>query len=101
MFFEFQGKYCIVRTESAGVFAGEILAASASSASVIMINARRLWFWAGASSLSQLAQEGVKRPQECKFPCEVPRLALLGVIEILPATAVARESIDSVPVWAQ
>jgi hypothetical protein len=65
-----------------------------------MTKVRRLWFWSGAASLSQLAMEGVKNPNECKFPCEVDRVELLQVIEILDVTDKARESIASVPVWA-
>lgn len=91
------GKYVIVRTYSAGVFAGEI--ESQSGKEIILKNARRLWFWKGAASLSQLAMEGVKNPKECKFPCEVDRVQLLEAIEILDTTVKARESITGVPVW--
>lgn len=91
--------YKIVRTYSAGVFAGYI--ESRNGQEVVLRNARRLWYWAGASSLSQLAMEGVKRPNECKFPCEVDRVELLQVIEILDVTKEARENITNVPVWKQ
>lgn len=89
--------YCIVRTYSAGVFAGYI--ESRNGQEVVMRNARRLWYWKGACSLSQLSQEGVKYPNECKFPCEVDRVELLQVIEILNCTPLAQESIASVKVW--
>jgi len=92
-------KYTIVRTYSAGVFAGYLESRNRQEA--ILRNARRLWFWAGAASLSQLAMEGVKKPKECKFPCEVDRVELLQVIEILDCTDEARESIASVEVWAE
>lgn len=42
--------YKIVRTYSAGVFAGEI--ESRNGREVVMKNARRLWYWDGAASLS-------------------------------------------------
>ncbi|MEF3075200.1 hypothetical protein V2P20_09195 [Methylobacter sp. Wu1] len=92
-------RYVIVRTYSAGVFAGTI--ESRNGKEVVMTNARRLWYWSGASSLSQLAMEGVKRPNDCKFPCEVDRVELTEAIEILDCTDAARESIASVPVWKQ
>ena len=92
-------KYVIVRTYSAGVFAGTFI--SRKGHEVILKNARRLWFWKGASSLSQLAMEGTKCPTECKFPCEVNRVELLNAIEILDVTTIAKKSIASVPVWAQ
>ena len=92
-------KYQVVRTYSAGVFAGYI--ESRKGQEVVMRGARRLWYWKGASSLSQLAREGVKCPDECKFPCEVDRVELLQVIEILDCTEEARKSIERVPVWKQ
>lgn len=92
-----ENKYFIVRTYSAGVFAGQI--ESRNDQHVVMTNARRLWYWSGAASLSQLAMEGVKDPDNCKFPCEVTRVELFQVIEILDTTAEAEKSIKSVPVW--
>lgn len=90
-------KYVIVRTYSAGVFAGEL--ESRNGQEVVLRNARRIWYWAGAASLSQLAMEGTKQPNECKFPCEVDRVELLQAIEILDVTPKAKESIKSVPIW--
>jgi len=90
-------KYVIVRTYSAGVFAGYL--ESKEGREVVLKNARRLWYWSGAASLSQLAMEGVKNPNECKFPCEVGSVTLLEVIEILDATEAAKKSIADVPVW--
>jgi hypothetical protein len=92
-------RYVIVRTYSAGVFAGTI--ESRNGKEVVMRNARRLWYWDGASSLSQLAMEGVKKPENCKFPCEVARIELTEAIEIIDCTEEAKQSIAGVPVWKQ
>lgn len=92
-------KYVIVRTYSAGVFAGEF--ESRSGQEVILKNARRLWYWAGAASLSQMAVDGTSRPESCKFPCAVPRVELLQAIEILDVTPKAEASIKAVPEWKQ
>jgi hypothetical protein len=92
-------KYVIVRSRGAGVFAGELESENGTEA--VLKNARRLWYWSGASSLSQLAMEGVKRPNDCKFPCEVDRVSLKEVCEILDTTEQARASIKGVPIWAQ
>ena len=91
--------YFIVRTYSAGVFAGEIVERNGQE--VEMVNARRLWYWSGAASLSQLAMEGVKKPDECKFPQEVTRVVLTKAIEILSCTKGAQESIKGVKIWKQ
>ena len=90
-------KYVIVRTYSAGVFAGYLK--SKKGQEIILEKARRLWYWKGAASLSQLAVDGVSSPQECKFPAEVSKIELLQAIEILDVTEKAKKSIASVAVW--
>ena len=92
-------KYVIARTYSAGVFAGEL--EKKEGKEVTLKNARRLWYWKGAASLSQLAMEGVTQPSECKFPCEVNQVILTETIEILDVTDKARESISTVPIWKE
>ena len=90
-------KYVIVRTYSAGVFAGYL--SSRQGQEVTLLNARRVWYWTGAASLSQLAMDGTSSPKTCKFPCEVARVELLQTIEILDVTEKARLSISEVPIW--
>lgn len=90
-------KYVIARTYSAGVFAGYLKERKGKE--VTLTKARRLWYWSGAASLSQLAMEGVKYPEKCKFPCEVDKVILTEVIEILDVTEKARENIAKVSVW--
>jgi hypothetical protein len=92
-------KYCIVRTYSAGVFAGYIK--SRIGQEVVMCKARRIWYWAGAASLSQLATDGTSKPSDCKFPCAVDRVELFQVIEILDCTKTAQKSIEGVAIWKQ
>lgn len=94
----FIDRYCIVRTESAGVFAGFLALAVGDTAAYVR-DARRLWYWEGAASLSELAVKGVAKPEECKFPIAVPEIYLTGVIEIIPTTEEARESIEGVKEW--
>ena len=95
---EYEGmKYCIIRTRSAGVFAGYVKHKKGKE--VELLRARRLWYWEGAASLSQLAMEGVKYPDKCKFPCEVISVTLTEVIEIIPCTDEAYCSIAKVPIW--
>lgn len=89
--------YVIVRTYSAGVFAGTIERREGKE--VTLSNARRLWYWDGAASLSQLAMEGVKKPESCKFPQEVDEVLLTEAIEILSVTPEAQANIAAVPVW--
>ncbi len=90
-------EYCMVRTYSAGVFAGYI--ESRDGKEVVMRKARRIWYWEGAASLSQLATDGTSKPDKCKFPCEVDKVILTEVIEIIPMTEKAKKSIAEVQVW--
>jgi hypothetical protein len=88
----------IVRAAQAGVFAGTI--ESVEGEVVTMTNARRIWYWAGAASLSQLAMSGTKKPKECKFPAAVDRISIRGWIEIIDVSPEAEASIGKVPVWS-
>ena len=90
-------RYVIARTYSAGVFAGWLV--SKKGKEVVLSQARRLWSWQGAASLSQLAVDGTSKPSECKFPVEVPRVELTETIELLDVSEKARLSIASVKVW--
>jgi hypothetical protein len=93
------GRYCMVRTYSAGVFAGTVQ--SRDGEEIVLTDARRIWYWAGAASLSELATRGTSRPDGCKFPAAVPEVLLRGVIEIIPISDEARRSIESVPIWSR
>ncbi len=88
----------IIRTRSAGVFAGVL--SSYENQTATLTNARRLWYWSGAASLSELSVEGVANPRDCKFPVAVNSVILPEVIEILPLTDKAKASIAAVPVWS-
>lgn len=89
--------YYIVRCDRAGVFAGNIKERNGQE--VTMTNARRIWYWDGASTLSQLAMEGTKKPHNCKFTMPVDEILLLEAIEIIRCTDVAEILIKGVYEW--
>ncbi len=95
--------YVIIRSDRAGVFAGYLSNKmyTKSGTEVTLINSRRLWYWSGAATLSQLAVDGTNNPNSCKFPCEVPKHTISGVLEIIPTTAKAQQSIKEVKIWEQ
>ncbi len=93
--------YCIIRTYSAGVFAGYIESISKDGKQVTLKNSRRIWYWSGACSLSQLAMEGTKKPSECKFAVVVDRMIVTECIEIIYCTAAAKKNLEGVPIWRQ
>jgi hypothetical protein len=91
-------RYVIVRTYSAGCFAG--ILESHTGQEVVLREARRLWYWKGAASLSQLAVNGTNNPNGCKFPAPTPRHELMQAIEIIDCTPAGRMSIEAVPIWS-
>lgn len=95
---EYINKQVIVRADRAGIFFGTL--AEKEGNEVNLKNARRLWYWDGACSISELAATGTTRPDRCKFAVAVQSITILGVIEIIPCTEEAVKSIESVPVWS-
>ena len=93
------GRVCMVRTYTAGVFLGTVAARDGKE--VTLTNARRIWYWDGAATLSQLATEGTSKPHNCKFPAPVAEVVLTEAIEFIPATEAAIASIAAVPEWRQ
>ena len=85
----------IVRCHGAGVFYGEIV--SREGAEATLRNVRRVHYWQGAASLSQVALEGVKAGS--RLTVVVPEMTVLGVIEIIPCSLEATANMDAHPVW--
>ena len=95
------GKKVIIRASRAGVFFGTVKEVNDTAAGreVVLEDSRRIWYWDGAASLSQLATEGTKKPNGCKFTVTVPQHMVMQVIEIIPCSEEAIKSIESVKVW--
>ena len=87
----------IIRAAQAGVFFGTLVEKEGNE--VTLKDCRRLWYWDGAASISEIALSGVTAPSNCKFSVTVPSITVLGVIEIIPCTEKAIQNIESVPVW--
>ena len=96
---ELIGKKVLIRTYSAGVHFGTLSDISDSGEVVKLTDTRRVFYWSGAASLSQMATEGVKNPDSCKFSVVVPENFISGVIERIPLSEVAIVNLESVPVW--
>ena len=91
--------YVLVRTHSAGVFAGYLAERIGKEGRVVQ--ARRIWYWDGAASLSELALRGPSKPDNCKFPAAVDYVDLTEIIEVLPVTKTGKAAIEAVPEWRQ
>lgn len=91
------GKKVIIRGSRSGVEFGTLVAQNGSE--VTLENARRIWYWSGAASLSQLAKDGTSNPDGCKFTVTVDSITILDTIEIIPCTDKAIKSIEEVNTW--
>lgn len=91
------GKKVIIRGSRSGVEFGTLVAQNGSE--VTLENARRIWYWSGAASLSQLAKDGTSNPTDCKFTVTVDSITILDAIEIIPCTDKAIKSIEEVNTW--
>lgn len=87
----FVGKYVVCRCYSAGVHAGELI--SQKGDVVELKDSRRLWQWIADDgiALSGVAQNGLKGG---KLDVINPLIRLTGVIETIPCTEKAKESIN-------
>ena len=82
------GKYCVIRTYSAGVHVGTV--ESVNGTEVILSNSRRIWKWEGAFTLSELSQKGIK---DGKLATTLPMLVLTESVEIIPCSEKAEKQI--------
>ena len=96
-----KGKQVVIRATNAGVFYGTLVGTECQEGTVIaeLKDVRRVWYWCGAATLSQLTEEGVKNPGSCKFSMPVKKQYVIDVIEILELTPEAKKSLDAVVDW--
>jgi len=95
------GKQVIVRADGAGVFFGTLneVEQNGDKYTVELLNCRRLWYWDGAASITQLAIDGTTEPTRCKFTLVEDSIVISGVVELHGCTNKAIKSISSVAVW--
>lgn len=92
-----KSKYVIVRCTQAGVHAGELV--SAKGPVVTLKNARRLWRWWSAFTLSDLAMEGPRKDKiaENRYSMPVDEIVLNDACEIITCSRVGEKGIREVP----
>ena len=89
--------YVIVRCRNAGVHAGEFV--SRKGQEVTLHNSRRIWYWSGAATLSELAVYGAKNTTECKFGVKLPVIEVLDACEIIACQPEGETMIRNQPEW--
>lgn len=90
------GKYCVVRTYSAGVHIGTVQ--SLDETRVTLLDARRIWRWRGANTLSEVSQTGVVTSEFTRISEQVPSIYLSEAVEVIPCSDQAKVILDQ-SVW--
>lgn len=92
--------FSIIRADRAGVFLGKIVESNGST--LVITNARRLYYWSGALDVITIALLGVANPSRCKFSAQLgenDKSTILNVIEHHPVTESALNTLNSIPAW--
>jgi hypothetical protein len=94
--------YCILRTYSAGVYAGYVDLSDVGKVMTVY-NARWLWQWWSEFTLSALAVHGGKEGKEKqnRYAMPVERIILTDVVAIFPCTAKAQKYIEEKESYAE
>lgn len=80
----FSGKFCIIRTQCAGVHFGKVVQVDNADRVVVLEKGQRIWKWEGANTLHEIASSGVDGP---KISDKAPApYAIFQVTEIIPMT---------------
>ncbi len=89
------GKYCVVRTFSAGVHIGVVkeVYPALQGSDVLFESSRRLWKWEGAFTLSEVANNGVKITS--RIAEEVAGNMVTGANEFILVSEKAKKSIEA------
>ena len=81
--------YVDIRTYSAGVHVGYLVARTGKE--VTLHDARRIWSWVGARTLSEVATAGIAAGS--RVSVAVPSITLTEAIEIIETTEAGEESL--------
>ena len=95
------GRDCIIRGDHSGVFFGDVTRIDPATNTVELERAIHIWSWQGAANTAELAAHGVGKPNECKFVAAPDRIQIWDVIEVIPCSTAAAESLSSVPLWSE
>lgn len=94
MYKDLLNKKVLVRSYDAGVYFGTLT--NVDGETVRMENVRNIWYWTGASCLSQIANDGIK---SSKVSPVVGSMVINRVCQILPLTDKAIKNLEAQPIW--
>lgn len=94
-------EYVIARCTQAGVHAGYLERQTRDH--VILVDARRIWYWSGAASLSEIAVYGLnpEKAASSKIGAMVSRIQLRqsDVCELIACNPAGAASVEGAPTW--
>lgn len=92
------GKKVLIRSHSAGVFFGTLEKEDYTLAGkvVVLSDSRRIHYWEGAASLSQVALDGIR---DGRVTMIEPLKEVVGVVETTPLSEAAIRNLENQPVW--
>ena len=96
-----KSEYEIARCSNAGVHAGYLV--STNDKHTVLRDARRIWYWTGAASLSEIAVYGLNptKSGKSKIAAKVSQVRLRDqdICELTVCTEAGRKSIEGQPEW--
>jgi hypothetical protein len=90
-------QYMIVRSATMGTYAGYVQ--SREGQNVTLIRPRLLAEWYGAAGLGQLALDGPKHPEKCKFSIEFINVEITNAVGFFAVSEKAKKIIQGVKIW--
>lgn len=92
------GKKVLIRSYASGVHFGTLESEqfTPSGKVVVLSNSRRIHYWEGAASLSQVAVDGIKTG---RVAIALKTIEVVNVIETIPLTNEAISNLENQPIW--
>jgi hypothetical protein len=90
-------KYYLIRSYSGGVWFG--LLKNLNGDVCVLINARNIWSWEGATCLAQIAKTGIKSGRVSSAITDEEGVYITQVCNILPMESAAVENLINQPEW--
>lgn len=90
------GEWVLVRSRDSGVWFAQLTAYDPATRHAMLGDARRLWSWEGAFTLSTVALDGVK---SARMPSPVPVVFVADVAELLPCSVIAIHNLTNISVY--
>ncbi len=93
-----KGLRVLVRDHRAGVHVGTFESFDAVAKTVVLKNARKVWYWSGAASVHGIAANGLNH-EESKIAPLVATVISTDVVEIVECSDKGYDSVINAPVW--